>query len=294
MVRSLLILSLTLPACKALPDAEEAYSDALVTAFRDLHADEEAVAATLRSVERQTYQLVDVVAPDVAARAVGPAPLTEADVADLERPDVDPGQALAVAVAGVSPFAIEAHATIPTLEDQRPVEPQSPDHYERTFLDGRECWEDRGCPVLKTHQELTKKNLLLEVPYEFFKDFRWIDLAAGTDEEEPRWAYIAKSWNPDSFEGEGGKNTLVQSYTVEFWIPRDGRGFRWDDPEVEPVEGRAEDSTGGGVLRLLCLWTETDLSIAASDELTIGTIRWGIDQNYEAVDEFLTAQAATD
>lgn len=279
--------------CKELVLAEEAHSDALVTAFRDLHADEEVVAATLRSLERQSYVNVDLMAPSEADRSVGPAPLTEADIADLEHPDVDPGEALAVAVLGLSPFELAAHATIPVLEDQRPVEPQSPDHYERTFLEGRECWEDRDCALLLTHQSLTKQNALLKVPYEFFKDFRWVDLSAGTD-EDPRWAYVAKSWNPDSFAGDNGKNTIVQSYTVEFWIPRDGRGFRWDDPEVEQVEGRTADSTGGGVLRMLCLWTQTDLSIAVTDEITIGTIRWGIQQNFDAADAFLGSAEQAD
>jgi hypothetical protein len=173
------------------------------------------------------------------------------------------------------------------MADQKPVEPQSPDHYERHFLEGRDCWEGRGCAVLKTHQDVTKKNALLEVPYEFFKDFRWVDMNAGLQGAEPRWAYVAKSWNPDSFTGVRGNNTLIQSYTVEFWFPRDGRGFLWEEEEDFEQGDLVEDSDGAGALRLLSLWTETDLSIAAGDDIVMGTIRYGIEQNFEAVEDFL-------
>jgi hypothetical protein len=292
MTRALFLVALTvLASCQELPVAEESFSDALVTALRELHGDEEQLAATIRQVERAAYTQMDLSSSSVADRAVGPTPLTEADVADLPRPATDPGQAMGVAMGVISNFDLQTHKGIPLMTDQRPVEPQSPDHYEREFLEGEDCWFDQGCSVLKTRQQVTKKNALLEVPYEFFKDFRWVDLSRGLDADGPRWAYIAKSWNPDSFSGVQGQNVLVQSYTVEFWIPRDGGGFAWEDEtEVLPL-GEPVDSEGAGVLRLLSLWTETELSLPAGEELVMGTIRFGIQQNFDATEDFLREQA---
>jgi hypothetical protein len=51
------------------------------------------------------------------------------------------------------------------------------------------------------------------------------------------------------------------------------------------------DSEGAGVLRLLSLWTETELSLPAGEELVMGTIRFGIQQNFDATEDFLREQA---
>lgn len=282
------LIALSTLGCKALPEADPELSESLVTLVREFDADEELVAAELRAVERQMYIDLDLDDRDESKRAVSPDLLTPEDVAHLEpRPDSDLANNLAVATGGLSEFDLALHATIPPMEDQKPVEPQSPDHYNRTFLEGRDCWEDRGCEVLATFQDLTKSySIAGSIEYEFYKDFRWIDMNAGTDDDDPRWAYIARSWNPEVY--ETGRNILHQSYTVELWIPRDGRGFTWAEHELAEGEEAGDiDSAGGGTLRMLALWNETDLGVSSSESIQVGTMRWGMNQNYKAVERYL-------
>ncbi len=286
-------------ACRPTPEADEGLDDALVTAFRDmLDPDEVHVAAVLRNLEARIYRGMDPGGRNLEVRSTSPSQLTEEDVArTVRRPDRDPSLTLSVAVGGLSPFTVEQHAFIPTMDDQKPVEPGSPDFYERTFLSDKTCWGEEGCEVLATFQDLTKDYPLGIPPitYAFFKDFRWVDMNAGLPDAEPRMAFVGSSYNDDTYSSENGKNTLWQSYTVELWIPRDGRGFRWED--FEPSEGDEQpevdwetDSDGEGTLRLLCLWSEADVGPATTETIEKGTIRWGADQNFQAQDDFLATQ----
>lgn len=296
-MRPILPCLLLAAACKPLPEAEPDFSESLVQLFREVHTDVDdlQIAATMRTVEKHIYTYLAVEGSDLAARSAGPRSLTEDDVAMLTpRPDgVAPEDTLPVATGGVSSFPVDAHALIPLLADQRPVEPQSPDHYDREFLEGDDCWADRACTILRTHQELTKKYPLppLSITYEFFKPFRWVDLNAGLEGAEgERWAIVASSWNPDTYRAEKQENRVIwQSYTVELWIPRDGGGFTWADaPEgLEPQVEDAVDSNGdGGTLRLLSLWTQADVA-DVSENIEVGTIRYGTDQNFGAQDEWI-------
>lgn len=253
--------------CKPLVVAEEGFSDSLVTALRQFDAPDEELLPVVRNVFEHTLML-DLEASNVNDRAVAPAALTAEDVETLATVHgVDPAEALPMAVGGMSAFPVVDHARIQLNVDQTPTEPYSPEHYVREILAGEDCWLDRTCLRLDTHQELTKENILLTVPYSFFKDFRWLDMNLGLD-DEPAWAVVARSWQEDSYSGESGKNTLVQSYTVEFWLP-DG-------------EGRT--------VRLLSLWSGTELSIAAGDDMIVATTKSGIDRNFRAVEEFLALQ----
>jgi hypothetical protein len=277
-------------ACKAIPEADPELGDALVSTLRDFDMADEDLAFRLRSIERQLYTTLDVEANDESKRSVAPSVLTVEDVDHYDqRPDADPSTALRVATAGTSPFDITLHGTIPPEPDQRPLEPFSPDHYDREFLTEPDCWAEQDCESLGTFQELTKKNGITQsVTYEFFKDFRWVDIHADLRGEEPRWVMFARSWNPDSYVSGGGDMTLIQSYTIEYWFPRDGRGFRWETAELEEgQEMGTADSDGSGTLRLLSLWTEQDLSLAVSEGTERGTIRWGQERNFKAHDAWL-------
>ncbi len=58
---------------------------------------------------------------------------------------------------------------------------------------------------------------------------------------------------------------IYQSFTVEVWIP----------------EG------GGGMVRMMSLWSEADLGIDLDDEYVLGVTRDGIEEIFEAADEWL-------
>ena len=83
-------------------------------------------------------------------------------------------------------FTPDDHTRIQLLTDHTPVEPNSPDNYQREFLDGTDgCWANRGCETLRTLNDVTKTNAVFTIPYVMNKDFRWIDLNLPTPSEVP-------------------------------------------------------------------------------------------------------------
>lgn len=280
-------------ACKKpAPPADPEFSDALTFTFRAFNGPATDLAYALRNLETQTYLDMDLTSSSNLDRSLTPEHLTVEDVIGLQRPDRNLADAIPVCVGTLSSHPIDEQREIVMLTDQTPVEPYSPNHYIRTFLTDKDCWYDKTCEYLETHNDLVKDNFLLTIPYEFLKDYRWIDMnlpGTGTLEEgeepptvsdDPRWAYVGRSWTTESASGESGKNWLHQSYTIEIWVPRDGRGFLRDSGGT--------DSSGGGTLRLLSLWSETELGgINVSDDTIAGTTRVGIDDNFDAQEDWL-------
>lgn len=283
------ILAITVVgACKDSAEAPATFADPLMATFTEMDGDDATYAAAVRALEVQIYETIPVESTDLVARSIEPEGITEDDVANLSpRPDRDPADCLSVGVSALSSFEITDHAEIPLVPDQRPLEPSSPDHYDRTFLSGEDCWADQGCTWLTTRQELTKVytgGLIPPITYGMMKDFRWVNLA---EEGDPRWAFVARSWDDDAYSSENGKNTIWQSYTIELWLPRDGRGYLRDGAG----EDGFADSAGGGTLRFLVLWNETELALTDSEDLEKGTIRWGIDKNMQAHEAWLGENA---
>lgn len=272
------------------PEAPPSYSDAIVALFVQLEEDEETVAENLRAVERQIYLGMDVEAENAADRALEPSLLSEADVEGLgEYPaERDIREAIPISVGGLSPHPVDFSQILQLEVDHTAWEPYSPEHYVRSFLVGEDCWLDHGCTWMETWNELTKKNVLMTVEYAFYKDFRWVDMAT---EGPPRWAYVGRSWTPQSYAGDNEKSFIHQSYTIEIWIPRDGRGFV-RSPKDKNVDGGewTSDSNGSGALRMLTLWSETEFKgLAVSDDQVIATTRAGIDKNFKAADDYLSS-----
>lgn len=282
------------------PSADPEFNDAAAFLLREFTGPEADLAFALRRLERQVYLSMDVEAESVQARALAPDALTPADVEALNPEGRDPALALPVAVAKTSAFEPRDHAAIQMLVDHTPVEPYSPDLYERTFLAGRDCWQSVDCGEMVTTNDLIKKNALMEVPYTLLKDFRWIDLNLPdpsdvppgdpvVNEGEPRWAFIARAWTDRSWSGDGGNVHVHQSYTIDTWIPRDGQGFVRDGTERNVDEGAwISDSSGGGTLRMLAVWAETDLGFPVGDNVVIGTTRAGVDDNMNAAEQWLS------
>jgi hypothetical protein len=294
---------LAFSACKkAPPQADPEFSDALSFLFTSFESDTANLAFAMRNLEEQVYLGMDVDAEKEQDRALQPEYLRRPDVSTLEHPeDRDISNALPIAVAGASVHDIDDHMALQLEIDHKPWEPGSPNHFERTFLDGEACWGARDCDELRTDNALTKENFLMTVEYTFYKDFRWIDLNLPAPSKVPegeeaintgkeRWAYVGRSWTPQSFEGDSGKAWIHQSYTIEIWIPRDGKGFVRKKNSQNMDDGDWEgDSTGGGVLRMLSLWTETEFKgLSVSDDTVVATVRRGIEDNFIAADEYLS------
>jgi hypothetical protein len=297
------IVAFSLVGCaKAPPAADPDFNDAAIFLLREFDGPEADLAFALRQIEEQVYLGMDVEAERVQDRALTPGPIERSDIEHLTIENEDPALALPVAVAKTSAFEPIDHASIQMLVDHVPVEPYSPDLYTREFISGHECWDTVDCGRMDTTNELIKKNALMEVPYTLLKDFRWIDMNLPdpssveegepiVNDGEPRWAFIARAWTDRTFSGEGGNVHIKQSYTIDTWIPRDGQGFVRDGSERNVDDGEwTTDSTGGGTLRMLALWAETDLGFAVGDDLVVATTRAGIDDNMNAAEEWLQNQ----
>jgi hypothetical protein len=277
-------------ACRPSSPAPASFDEAVRAALTSYDADDVTYAPIARALEAQIYQSVPSQGSDTLARSLDPAGLTADDVVAMSpRPEgADPSACLDVSLAWASPYDLGRHAPLALIADQTPLEPSSPDHYDRTFLEGEDCWDRQGCPTLRTVQDLTKVytgNIIPPITYRMYKDFRWVDLNADLG-GEPRWAYLARSWSEDAAYSENGRNGILQSWTIEAWFPRDGAGFVWG--EVPAPSEEHGDSTGAGTLRLLTLWTETDLALTEDPELQVGTMRWGMEQNMKAHDAWLS------
>ncbi len=293
-----LALSSLLLGCKSPPQADPEFDDAtryLVRIF-DTGTDAER-AYGIRQLERQSYLNMDLEASSATKRWLSPAGLTWDDVADLEHPDRDPALNLPLAVGFLSDFDVPDHGRVFYLTDMRPVEPSSPDLYDRTILDGEDCWLDHGCDALRTYNDVERKNILYTVRYDLWKDYRWIDLnlpdlssvpegEEAVNDGDPRWAIQVRSWMKTSAEGDGA--TIHQSYAIEVWVPRDCQGYI-RDPADENLDGGdwTADSCGGGTMRMQALWSETELGTDVGDDVKLAATRSGIDSYYEATEDWL-------
>ncbi len=290
-VASVIALSL---ACRPVDDASRSFDEALHEAYVGFDAEDQELAPILRNLESRMYKDFLVDDGDVVLRSAAPSVLTEeeASVVSPRPPGTDLSKAKGVSVAYPSPFTIAEHSQIPVLIDQRPVERQSPTQYDRDFLEGLPCWRSRDCAWLRTFQTLTKEYgvfFLPEITYPMYKDYRWVDLAVDQRGEDPRWAYIARTWNPESAASEDGGNQIVQSYTVEVWFPRDGRGFVWEKPDPERPETQG-DSTVGGTLRMMTVWSQATTAIMNDPDEQAPFIRNGTNEVFVYHDNWLEEQ----
>ncbi len=263
---------LPLLACQV-ERANPAFDDAAVLALQEFPAQDPvnlAFAARALEADILTYPLDG----QLADRSFEPVRLTAEDVATFEDvPDRDPSLCLPVAVTHRSPAALDDHVRVQMLADQTPIEPASPEVYDRMILEGEDCFADRGCDFLITENPLIKKNAAMTLDYTLWKDFRWVDMnlpdpadvpegEVAVNEGDPRWGIVGRSWISEETVAEEG-TSILQSYTLEVWVPEDG----------------------GSTLRMMGLWSETDSSFG--DDVIAGTTRSGIDGIFEAADEWI-------
>lgn len=289
----LCIVLVSVLGCEAAPAADPEFSDAATYIFSDFDTDHEAdLAFAARAIEAQLYTSLDLWAESSRDRALTQGELSASDIAEINNPGRDPALCTPIAVARPSAYDIGAHVLYPVLADQTPVEPSSPDHYVRTFVDaGDQCWPTRDCHFLRTVNDHTKDNLLMTVTFELKKDYRWLDLnlpdpSTVEDGEEPvndgeeRWGIVARSWSEEVAVGDNGNVRIEQSYSVELWLPR-GAG----------QQANPDDGSTTGTLRMMGLWAETTFTNAEFDEeLVSNTTRTGIDQIFERQDSWLEDQ----
>ncbi len=172
----------------------------------------------------------------------------------------DPSVALGVGVIYHSPNPVDDHLALQFITDQTPMEPSSPNYYQRTITEGAECFAARTCDVLRYENDILRENVLYEVQYLMEKELAWV--AVG---DQARQAMCGRSWMPESAHDEG-KISLWQGYSIDLWVP-----------------------LGSGTLRYQVSWQETEMPGLTWDQVS-GVVAGGIDDLFEAQDEYIVAE----
>jgi hypothetical protein len=172
-----------------------------------------------------------------------------------------------VGLVAISAYTPADHTRVVVLADQTPVEPASPDLYQRTFLepDDPACFPDRECTVLRTDNSIRKENFLMSIEYSKLKDYRHVDLLR--DGLEAQHGVIGRSWFEVEALGDQDATAIHQSYSIDVFLP-DGDGGGW---------------------RYVALWTEATM-YGAGDDIIQSTMRSGLVDMLEATEAWLEAQ----
>ncbi len=174
----------------------------------------------------------------------------------------DPTVALGVGVLYHSPNPLEEHLGLQFVVDQTPMEPSSPNYYQRTITEGEACFAARTCEVLRYENDILRENVLYEVSYVMEKELMWVAVDGVSHE-----AMVGRSWMPESAHDEG-KISLWQGYSIDLWVPY-----------------------AQGTLRYQVSWQETEMPGLTWEQVS-GVVASGIDDLFEAQDEYIVEEAS--
>lgn len=195
-------------------------------------------------------------------------PLTEADVQDVTW---DTSRDLADALGGVadaaSPHSLQQHVAFILLPDQSVVDHDDYAQFDREFLVGGDCFGARDCERLETWNTIIKTAAFgIEIPYEYGKDYQWVDFAAADGTTQP--AVVSRGWVGEPSFDASGDNGIYTSFTLDVFL------------------GRPD----GGIHRVQALWTETKLVIDefVSEEFLYGELIDGLQDVFDDTDAAIT------
>ncbi|MEE2829804.1 MAG: hypothetical protein VX498_11505 [Myxococcota bacterium] len=188
------------------------------------------------------------------------APEDRADLPEIEGASAE--DQLVVGVASRSVFGVSEHLPLVGMADQTPIEAASSASYDRDFLSELDCFVEGNCDQLRTLNTVHRDQLLLDIVYESFKDFRRFeaDADAGT-------VLVARSWTEDRFFGESGQNSIDQSYSLEVWLPRDE-----------------------GALRFMTYWNQMTIPALSDSNIVLNLMGAGMDEIYQNTEDFLAGE----
>jgi hypothetical protein len=255
--------------CKPPPEAPTELDELSAYLFRNWETTEEGVLEVGMYNLQQHFSTADL---DVGFndRSYQLTALADTDYDDVVViPDgMDPADCLGVGVVAGSLFDAEQQTQAIIQADQTPIEPNSPGHYDRIFLDPTDpsCFPDRSCTVLRTNNDLRKENALMDIPYEMIKDFRWVELSEDGQPGSGSWGILARTWVPERGVGDSGNNTIEQSYSIDVVLP--GVHGDW------------------AAYRYMGLWSQSTGSIEGED-LVMGAMKMGMSDLFDQTDEWL-------
>ncbi len=251
----LVLLFAELAGCGRPPEAPRELNELSVWLYREWdNEDPEVMTVGLQNLQ-DFLKDIDLEA-SLLDRSWELKPITSDDVSDIDRPKgVDPRDALGVSVTGLSKWKVAEHAQLQMERDQMPAEPTA-DEYNRRFpdVDSSSCFLDESCDPIASENDVVRRNALMSVEFVLYKDFRWIDTDDGN-------ALAARSWLDRSWEGEKGSTEVVQSYSVDIWMP-----------------------VGKQIWRYQTLWSESKIP-GATEGVTLGVLKKSIGDIFEAGDE---------
>ena len=186
-------------------------------------------------------------------------PLADETVADVSRPARPLADLLGASVAAYSDFPIADQAGHIVLADQVFSNPGTYERYDRD-LDGNRNEFLGGQGLVRTVNAIETSSLGVTIPYELFKDYRWV----ASEENE---AILARSWIENQSCNNGGGNCLEQSFSIDLFVARGGR-------------------TG----RLTATWSELTTSLPVTDKLLIATLAIGMHNVYRNTDDHLAGE----
>ena len=130
---------------------------------------------------------------------------------------------IGVALTGISPFSIEAHAGLIVAADQRWNSEKTYIQYDRVITEGSISEFVAPDGIIRTLNTIDKSGPFgIHIPYTLHKDFRWVK----TDAD--KFAVIARSWVEE--EGCSGDDGDGKPQSVVFHRPlvrRRGRRNHW-------------------------------------------------------------------
>jgi hypothetical protein len=228
------MITLLLAACSApeTPPAPAEVEDLCPRTYRD-QPDSTALAVDLPELDTWLADEWDPSVPGYALDA-----LTDADVAGLTRPDRSLEDAIGGEAAAASVHTLDQHVAFVMQTDQSVVNPGDYAKFDRSFLEGGDCFATRACDVLRTWNDITKTAAFgVIIPYAYEKDYRRVYY---TDADgESREAVVSRGWVEQVSLSDDGANGILQSYNLDVFLAQ---------PD-------------GGVVRVQAQWAEMKLSI---------------------------------
>ena len=254
-------LSLLLAGCTPPIEAPTELHEVTAWLFARFETDQAGVLEAGVSNLEQALLELDLALP-AADRAVSLVPLTEEHVSGLERPDRSLDGLVSVALPFDTAFGPEEHAELVILADQAPVEPDSPDTYDREFLAPTDpsCFPDRDCRLLRTWNAITKESAVMSIPYETGRDFRWVEIG---ETGSGRWALLDRSWMEQEAPGAQDQTALYQVFSLSAALPTDD-----------------------GAVRYAALWTESYV-LGVDDTIIANAAADSLEATFEAVEQHL-------